>query len=145
MDLDRLELQRVQYESDLQTAEVNLRTAKIQMLALLNDQTPVEQFDVTGAFDFSTQVAPLDEVRQMALDNRPDLKAALQSVDKAKTDHKLAVADGLDRSDVWIRRRQQSADRSIHRCQRQHPAARSSIATREKSCARNWTSIATRG
>jgi len=32
IDLDRLELQRVQYESDVQTAIVNLRTAKIQML-----------------------------------------------------------------------------------------------------------------
>src|SRR6516225_3944012 len=53
VDLDRLELQRVQYESDLQTAEVSLRTAKIQLLALLNDRTPVEQFDVTGPFDFS--------------------------------------------------------------------------------------------
>jgi outer membrane protein, heavy metal efflux system len=94
VDMDRLELQRVQYESDLQTAEVNLRTAKIQMLMLLNDQTPVDQFDVTGPFEFSTQVAPLDEMRQSALDNRPDLKAALQSVDKAKTDHKLAVSMG---------------------------------------------------
>ena len=56
VDLDRLELQRVQYESDLQTAEVNLRTAKIQLLALLNDRTPVEQFDVTGPFDFSAQI-----------------------------------------------------------------------------------------
>ena len=74
VDLDRLELQRVQYESDLQTAEVNLRTAKIQMLALLNDRTPVEQFDVTGPFDFSPRVAPLDDVRQAALDTRPDLR-----------------------------------------------------------------------
>jgi cobalt-zinc-cadmium efflux system outer membrane protein len=94
VDLDRLELQRVQYESDLQTAEVNLRTAKIQMLALLNDRTPVEQFDVTGPFDFSTQLAPLDDVRQIAVDNRPDLKAALQSLHKAETDHRLAVAMG---------------------------------------------------
>jgi cobalt-zinc-cadmium efflux system outer membrane protein len=94
VDLDRLELQRVQYESDLQTAEVNLRTAKIQMLALLNDRTPVEQFDVTGPFDFSTQIAPLDDVRQTAVDNRPDLKAALQSLHKAETDHRLAVAMG---------------------------------------------------
>jgi cobalt-zinc-cadmium efflux system outer membrane protein len=94
VDMDRLELQRVQYESDLQTAEVNLRTAKIQMLMLLDDRTPVDQFDVTGPFEFSTQVSPLDEVRQAALDNRPDLKAALQSVDKAKTDHKLAVSMG---------------------------------------------------
>src|SRR5229473_2681950 len=94
VDLDRLELQRVQYESDLQTAEVNLRTAKIQLLTLLNDWIPVEQFDVTGPFDFSAQIVPLDDVRQMALDTRPDLKAALQSVDKAKTDHRLAIANG---------------------------------------------------
>jgi outer membrane protein, heavy metal efflux system len=94
VDLDRLELQRVQYESDLQTAEVNLRTAKIQLLALLNDRTPVEQFEVTGPFDFTAQIAPLDDVRQSAIDTRPDLKEALQSIDKAKTDHRLAVADG---------------------------------------------------
>jgi outer membrane protein, heavy metal efflux system len=94
VDLDRLELQRVQYESDLQTAEVNLRTAKIQLLALLNDRTPVEQFDVTGAYDFSTQIASLEEVRQTALDTRPDLKAAVEAIDKAQTDHKLAIANG---------------------------------------------------
>jgi cobalt-zinc-cadmium efflux system outer membrane protein len=30
----------------------------------------------------------------MALDARPDLKAALEAIDKAQTDHKLAVANG---------------------------------------------------
>ena len=94
VDLDRLELQRVQYESDLQTAEVNLRTAKIQLLTLLNDRTPVEQFDVAGPFDFSEQTPPLDDVRQAALNTRPDLRAAVQSIDKARSDHKLAVANG---------------------------------------------------
>ena len=94
VDLDRLELQRVQYESDLQIAEESLETAKILLLMLLNDRTPVEQFDVSGPFDFSRQIAPLDEVRQEALDARPDLRAALQSVEKAKTDHRLAVANG---------------------------------------------------
>ena len=94
VDLDRLELQRAQYESDLQTAEVSLRTAKIQLLALLNDRTPVEQFDVAGPFDFSSQVQPLDEVRRTALDTRPDLKAALEQIEKAQADHKLAVANG---------------------------------------------------
>jgi cobalt-zinc-cadmium efflux system outer membrane protein len=94
VDLERLEIQRVQYESDLQTAEVNLRTAKIQLLALLNERTPVEQFDVTGPFDFSDQVIGLDAVRQIALDTRPDLREALQIVEKAKTDHRLAIANG---------------------------------------------------
>jgi outer membrane protein, heavy metal efflux system len=94
IDLDRLELQRVQYESDVQTADVNLRTAKIQMLMLLNDRTPIEQFDVVGVFDFNDQIDALDSYRQVALDNRPDLKAAIQSVDKAQTDYKLAQANG---------------------------------------------------
>jgi len=94
IDLDRLELQRSQYESDVQTAIVNLRTAKIQLLTLLNDRSPVEQFDVTGPFDFNDQILPLDEVRKIAMDTRPDLKAAIEAVDKAQTDHKLAVANG---------------------------------------------------
>jgi len=94
IDLDRLELQRVQYESDLQTAEVNLRTAKIQMLTLLNDRTPIEQFDVAGEFDFSDQLMARDDFRKIALDTRPDLKEAAEAVDKAKTDHTLAEANG---------------------------------------------------
>jgi outer membrane protein, heavy metal efflux system len=94
IDLDRLELQRVQYESDLQTADVNLRTAKIQLLTMLNDRTPIDQFDVTGAFDFSDQLAPRDNFRNIAMDTRPDLKAAVEAVDKARTDHKLAVSNG---------------------------------------------------
>jgi len=94
IDLDRIELQRVQYESDLQTAEVNLRTAKIQLLQLLDDRTPVSQFDVQGPFDFSDQLQPLAVFRQIALANRPDLQAALQSVQQANTNYKLAVANG---------------------------------------------------
>ncbi len=94
IDLDRLELQRVQYESDVQTAQVNLRTAKIQLLTLLNDRTPIEQFDVAGPFDFNDQLMTRDEFRKIALDARPDLKAAIEAVDKAQTDHKLAVANG---------------------------------------------------
>src|SRR5271167_4215227 len=94
IDLDRLELQRVQYESDVQTALVNLRTAKIQLLTLLNDRTPIEQFDVTGAFDFSDQMLSQDGFRNIALDTRPDLRAAVEAVDKAQTDHKLAIANG---------------------------------------------------
>jgi len=94
IDLDRLELQRVQYESDLQAAEESLENAKIQLLTLLNDRTPIEEVDVTGPYDFSDQLAPRDEVRKIAMDTRPDLRAAVEAVDKAQTDHKLAVANG---------------------------------------------------
>ena len=94
IDLDRLELQRVQYESDLETALVSLRTAKITLLMLLNERTPVDQYDVTGVYDFQEKLPTLDEMRTTALDSRPDLKAAMQAVDKAQTEHRLAVANG---------------------------------------------------
>jgi cobalt-zinc-cadmium efflux system outer membrane protein len=94
VDLDRLQLQRVQYASDVETSTVNVRTAKIQLLTLLNDRTPVERFDVTGPFDFSDQVQSLESLRAIAVATRPDLKAAIQAIDKAHTDHSLAVANG---------------------------------------------------
>src|ERR1700722_12693464 len=94
VDLDRVELHAVQFGSDVQTALVNLRTAKIQLLTLLNDRTPIEQFDVNGPFDFGDIISSLDELRKSALDTRPDLRAAIEAVDKAQTDHRLAVANG---------------------------------------------------
>jgi cobalt-zinc-cadmium efflux system outer membrane protein len=94
VDFDRLQLQRVQFESDLATAEVNLRTAKIGLLQLLNDRTPVDQFDIDGSFEFGEQLSPLEEFHKIAMDTRPDLKAAIQAVDKARTDHQLAIANG---------------------------------------------------
>jgi outer membrane protein, heavy metal efflux system len=94
IDMDRLELQRVQYESDVQSAEVNLRTSKIQLLMLLNDRTPVDQFDVLGLYEYKDDLSPLDDFRKIAVDTRPDLKEALETVDKAKTDHQLAVSNG---------------------------------------------------
>jgi cobalt-zinc-cadmium efflux system outer membrane protein len=102
VDLDRLQLQRVQYESDLQTATVNLRTAKIQLLTLLNDRTPVEQFDAAGPFDFAETVAPLGECRAIALETRPDLRAALQAIDQAKSTQKLAEANASTDPTVFL-------------------------------------------
>ena len=94
IDFDRIELLRVQYESELQTAIVNLRTAKIQLLQLLNDRTPLDQFDVTGIFDFSDALDPLGSFRQAALAARPDLQAALETIQQSQTDHKLAISNG---------------------------------------------------
>ncbi len=94
VDFDRLMLQRVQFESDYETALVNLRTSKIQLLTLLNDRTPIEQFDVTGPYDFTGQLMPLEDFRTIAVAMRPDLKEAMQSVELAKLNYKLAVANG---------------------------------------------------
>jgi cobalt-zinc-cadmium efflux system outer membrane protein len=94
VDLERLELQRVQFVSDLATSQVNLRTAKIDLQALLRDRTSVDDFDVDGKFDYTEPATTLEDLRSAALRNRPDLKVAAQSIDKARTDHRLAIANG---------------------------------------------------
>jgi outer membrane protein, heavy metal efflux system len=94
VDLQRLELQRVQFVSDLATAQVNLRTAKIDLEALLRDRTPVDEFDVSEKFDYTEPAIRLEELRNLALGTRPDLKEAEQTMEKAKTDHQLAIANG---------------------------------------------------
>ena len=94
VDMNRLVLQRVQFESDFEGAMVNLRTAKIQLLMLLNDRTPIEQFDVSGTFDFTGELRPLEEFRNIALEARPDLKAAVENIELAKITHQLSVANG---------------------------------------------------
>ena len=144
VDLDRLELQRVQFETDVQTALVNLRTAKIQLQMLLNDRTPVEQLDVSGRFDYAEILTPLEELRQNAFDSRADLRAAVQAVDKARTDYRLAVANGsTDPTFQWDVGHQQgfvllSASASLFRCA-------SSTGTRAKRRARSSTSSETSG
>jgi len=94
IDLDRLELQRLQYESDLQNAQVNLRTTKINLRELLGSRQPIDSFDVEGSFDFREDLLSLDDYRKDALDARPDLRAAVLSLKQAQTNYELAEANG---------------------------------------------------
>ena len=92
IDLSRIELQRVQYESELQTALVNLRTQKIALLLLLDERTPVDQFDVTGPFDLGPALQPLDDYHRSAGCD-PDHRAI---ADQSQT----RLGKWLDRSDI---------------------------------------------
>ena len=94
VDLNRLELERIQFESDFENAVVSLRTAKIQLLMLLDQRTPIAQFDVAGPYEYSERLLPMEEYRNLALETRPDLRAAAQQVDLAVSAHKLAIANG---------------------------------------------------
>jgi cobalt-zinc-cadmium efflux system outer membrane protein len=94
VDFERIEVQLVQYLSDVQNAMVSLRTAKIDLIALLGDHTPVDQFDVVENFDFQDNLKAIAELRQAAIDQRPDLKQAVNGLERARTDHRLAIANG---------------------------------------------------
>lgn len=104
IDYQRLHQQRVQFETDFETATVNLRTAKIQLLMMLDDRTPIEKFDVTGPYEYAELARPLEEFRNAALDTRPDLRIAMQNVELAKLTYQLAVANGSTDPtySVWV-------------------------------------------
>ena len=95
IDLDRIELLRVQYESEIQTAIVNLRTSKIALQQLLNDRTPLDQFDVTGPFDFSerSEAGRTTSSRWRSM-RGPTCAPRSSRIEQAKTNHKLAVSNG---------------------------------------------------
>ncbi len=94
VDLDRLELQRVQFESDFETAMVNLRTAKIQLLMLLNDRTPIEQFDVSGPFDFTRRVKAPGGIPEHRAGGTAGPEGRRAERGTGKITHQLAVANG---------------------------------------------------
>lgn len=95
LDLNKLILQRVQFETDQQNAILNLNTSKIgiRMLVLM-DRTPLQQFDVTGPYNYSDNLPALETFRQAALESRPDLQLAIKNVELARLNHQLAVANG---------------------------------------------------
>lgn len=94
-DLERIELQRVQFESDLAGAQVNLRTAKIDLLALMNErERAVDTFDITGEFAFRETILIPQELHRAALDARPDLRSSATAIQKARVDNRLAWANG---------------------------------------------------
>ena len=49
---------------------------------------------MTGVFDLGATLQPLDDYHQIALANRPDLQAAIQTIEQSQTNHKLAIANG---------------------------------------------------
>jgi cobalt-zinc-cadmium efflux system outer membrane protein len=94
LDLNTLQFQKSQFETDYQNAILNLKTSKIQIQQLVVDRTPIDRFDVNGAYEYAEKLMPLESFRMAALEARPDLKEAVQNVELARTNHQLAIANG---------------------------------------------------
>jgi len=49
---------------------------------------------VSGNFDWSNALDTLDNYHRIALENRPDLRAAVETIEQSRTNHQLAKANG---------------------------------------------------
>jgi cobalt-zinc-cadmium efflux system outer membrane protein len=89
----KIKLQLLQFQQTLEQAQL----AKIQALDDLRqnigyDSVPAN-YDVAGDFEYRPLPLSLDALRTKALENRPDLRAALQSITAANSQHTLARAN----------------------------------------------------
>lgn len=93
-DYLKMKLQLVQFESDVQQAQL----AKVQSLSDLRQQLGYEsvpaEYDVVGEFEYRPLVVTLDELQRKALQNRPDLRATVLGVTAANSQYALAKANG---------------------------------------------------
>jgi len=93
-DFLKIELQILQFQTDLEDALLALKTAKATIRALLGELNLAEDFEVEGDLRAAPFEAGLPELQQRALANRPDLKSAETGREKAAADLRLAKANG---------------------------------------------------
>jgi len=93
-DFARIELQLAGFESDTDNARLALQQASTQLQSLMGIERPKTDFDVTGSLDTPAPALTLDDLRQKALDARPDVKAASQQVAVNQAGVRLAYANG---------------------------------------------------
>jgi cobalt-zinc-cadmium efflux system outer membrane protein len=93
-DLLKIQLQLLQFQTDVAGAEV----AKVQALAnlrqLLGFDAVAADYEVEGELAYQPVAVHLDDLRLRALKQRPDLLAALQSIRAAQSQIALAKANG---------------------------------------------------
>jgi cobalt-zinc-cadmium efflux system outer membrane protein len=93
-DLLKIKLQLLQFQSDVAQAQLAKTQALVGLRQFLGYQSVPEDFDVTGDFDYKPVTLKLEDLQQLALQNRPDFRAAQQGVTAAKSQYELAKANG---------------------------------------------------
>jgi outer membrane protein, heavy metal efflux system len=93
-DLLKIKLQLLQFQSDLSTAKL----AKVQALAALRQlvgfESVPDEFDVAGDLDYQPLKSGIEDLKILAMQNRPDLRAAQQGVTAARSQEALMRANG---------------------------------------------------
>jgi cobalt-zinc-cadmium efflux system outer membrane protein len=90
-----IEVQLLQFENDLESAQLVRAQGLSDLRQLLGYESVSADYDVVDAFNYLPMKANLDDLKVQALQNRPDLRAAVQGVTAANSGYLLAKADGV--------------------------------------------------
>ena len=93
-DFLKIKLQLLQFQQDVEQAELAKAQALSDLRQLLGYESVPADYAVGGTFDYQPLAVSLADLQTKALDNRPDLRAAVQGVTAAGSQHELAKANG---------------------------------------------------
>jgi cobalt-zinc-cadmium efflux system outer membrane protein len=93
-DYLKIKLQLLQFQTDVQQALLNRAQALSDLRQQLGYESVPADYDVAGEFEFRPIVVTLEELQAKALQNRPDLRAAVLGVTAANSQYALAKANG---------------------------------------------------
>ena len=93
-DYERIDLQLAQFESDDDTARLNMQQASAQLQQLFGVDRPSPTFDVTGTLEPPALTLTMAEAETRALAARPDYQAARQSLLLSQANARFAIANG---------------------------------------------------
>lgn len=93
VDFLRIQLEMLQFQSDLDDATLELRTAKATLRGFLGAANLPDDFQVKGDLKAAPFDKGLSELEKIALQNRPDLKSAETGRQLASADVRLAKAN----------------------------------------------------
>jgi len=92
-DLLKIELQKLQFQNDVQDATLALKTARTTLRTLLASPDLAEDFDIEGELKFTEFDVSLSDLKAIALRERPDLRSAETLKKKTEADIRLAVSN----------------------------------------------------
>ena len=93
LELLRIQVQRFTFERDAADARQALDAAKIALRAAVGEAGIAEQFEIAGELGFDEVPLERRNLLQLAIANRPDLRAAAADLERARADHRLARAN----------------------------------------------------
>jgi len=93
-DFLKLKLQLVQYQTDLEQAELSKAQALSDLRQQLGYESVPSEYDIADTLEYRPVAVKLEELQMKALENRPDLRAAQQGITAATSQYELAKANG---------------------------------------------------
>jgi cobalt-zinc-cadmium efflux system outer membrane protein len=93
-NLLKIKLQLLQFQTDVTAAQLAKQQSLAALRQLLGFESVPENYDVAGELEYQKIPYTLEDLQAQAIKDRPDLRAAEQSVTAAQSQYLLAKANG---------------------------------------------------